>query len=129
MRIIVDAELQQVAELTEDNIFSSGAIQEDSVPDTPFAVIRMGVRNTGMSDIYRQNFTIWVHDEPGDYTRIDRIVQGIYGRLDGAEHRTVEEVVGEMILCQWQSTGDDTYDPGFRTISRNITFAAVGTGA
>jgi hypothetical protein len=129
MRILIDSELQECEGLSEDNIYSSGAIADDDTPDRPFAVVRMGVETRGMGQIKRRSITIWVHDDPGDYTRIDSIIQAIYGRLDGAQHVTKEGVAGELMSVQWQSTSDDLNDPGFRTITKNIVFEAVGTGA
>lgn len=130
IRNIIDAEVLEASdELDEDSIYSAGAILEDSVPERPFAVVRMGASTRGMGHVRARNVVISVHDDPGDYTRIDRILKSIYGRLQGAEHLTLEENEGEVMSCQWSSDSDDLFDPGFRTIMKQSTYAIVGTGA
>lgn len=106
---------------------SSGSLNNENAPARPFAVIRFGVDSPGVGDIRRTQVTVWIHDEPGSYGRIDRILERLKAILNGKEH--VSDGQGnEMIHCGWESNSGDLYDPGFKTISRNATFNLVGKG-
>lgn len=109
-----------------DEWVSSGAMNEENAPPRPFAVIRYGPTNIGLADIKRAEVTLWVHDELGDYTRINKVLDLLYARLNGQEH--VADSESEIIMIEWLSTSGDLFDPGYRTLTRNITFNLVGKG-
>lgn len=113
----------------EDSIGSAGSFREDDLPSRPFAVIHMGVQNPGMAHIKDRNMVIWIHDEGGDYGRIDEALHAVYGRLDGAEHVSDSGGSAELIRAHWTATSGDLIDPGFRTITKNSSYRLIGTGA
>lgn len=122
----VDETLQQIG-LVEDNIVSSGSLSGDNRPPSPFAVIRWGVENPGMGEMTRRLVTIWVHDEPGTYDTIDRILKRLKAILDGVANIT-DGQGNWLSLVTWQSDSGDLYDPGYRTITKNSTYEIIGTG-
>lgn len=114
-------------EIPKERWKSSSSIDEDSRPPLPFAVLVFGTTSPGMGRVRRRTVTVWIHDEPGDYTRIDRILEGVSGTLDGAEHVTNGDGT-ELMSASWQATSGDLVDGGFRTITRNATYTLIGTG-
>lgn len=110
-------------------VFSSGAVREDNLPPSPFAVVRLGISAPGMGEVRRASCTVWIHSKGADYAVIDDALQSIYGRLSGAEHVSEQGGSAELIRAEWESTSDDLYDPGFRTITKNSLYRLIGTGA
>lgn len=127
LRHILYREVNEAGQELTD-VGSSGSFLADQLPARPFAVIRIGVASPGMAHIKRGTAEIWIHDDPGSYDRIDGILKSIYDRLDGAEHLTDDEG-NELMSSSWQGTSGDLNDPGFRTITKNISFEVVGKEA
>ena len=124
--IIADSELMGL--IPAERWVSGGSLTAENAPARPFAVIRFGVTGVGMAHIHRMSATIWIHDDPGSYGQIDDIIFRLNAILDGVEQ--VSDGAGnELMRCSWESNSGDLYDPGFRTITRNSTFAIVGKGA
>jgi hypothetical protein len=121
---------REVTESSEElvDVGSSGSFLADNLPARPFAVIRLGVTSPGMAHIKRGTAEIWIHDDPGSYDRIDAILKSVYDRLNGAEHLT-DEAGNELMSSTWRGTSGDLNDPGFRTITKNISFEIVGKEA
>jgi hypothetical protein len=126
-RSLILANTDLTDKIPEDNWKTSGSLTEDNLPERPFAVIRFGVATRGMATIKRGSATIWVHDVLGTYTNIDSILDLLHGTLDGVE-QVSDEAGNELISCEWDSTSGDLYDPGFRTITKNMTFNLIGKG-
>jgi len=49
----------------------SFAVDVDTPQDRPFLQLRWGVNSVGLDVSTRRSLVIWVHDKPGDYTKID----------------------------------------------------------
>jgi hypothetical protein len=67
-----------------------------------------------------------VHDEPGDYTRIDEIlyrVKSLLPTLDGQSNG-----LGHVVSIEWTGDSEDLADDGHGTITRNTGFSLVGSG-
>lgn len=129
MRVILYSLIQEALGVEwDESIFAAGAIREDSLPSRPFAVIHLGVFNPGMAHVKDGSCTIWIHDDGGDYDRIDQALQAIYGRLHGAEHVSEQGGSAELIRAEWTATSGDLFDPGFRTITKNSSYRLIGTG-
>lgn len=105
----------------------AGSVTEENVPERMFAVIRYGVDSPGMGDIQRGIVTIWIHDNPGTYEDINKVLKALYGRLNRVEGQQ-DGSGNEITSCVWESNSGDLYDPGFRTVTRNATFNLVGKG-
>lgn len=113
----------------EWSAYAGGSIQGDSPPPRPFAVIRFGTVVPGMGNITERTAIIAIHDDGGDYGRIDAALGRIYARMDGAAHVSEPDGSAELILAEWTSTSDDLFDPGYRTLMKNSTYRLIGTGA
>lgn len=110
-----------------DNWWSSGSLKDENAPPRPFVVIRYGVVNAGMAHIHRGSVTFWIHDDLGDYSKINAVLKVLYDTLNGQEHLSDTDG-NEVIKVEWDNTSSDLFDPGYRTITRNITFNLVGKG-
>jgi hypothetical protein len=68
-----------------------------------------------------------VHDDLGDYARINSVLKALYDRL---HHRNnIHDGAGnEITQMDWQGDSSDLFDPGYRTITRTTTFNLVGKG-
>lgn len=96
----------------------------DATKERPFVVMRWENRPKSFGDRGVQGLTVWVHDQPGDYTRVDKMLAEIRSVLTSMVH--VAGVDG-MTVTQIDWTGDsaDLWDDGFRTITRNAGFSVV----
>lgn len=89
----------------------------------PFIVIRLGLEVAELNDgdapeVTSQDATIWVHDDPGSYKRIDAILGAVRGALIGQ--------VNSAIACVWQGDSGELADPDQGTIVRNSSYRLLG---
>lgn len=68
----------------------------------------------------RRDLIVWAHDEGGDYSRIDAILERVRQILVGMIHQ------GGISQVDWEGASGDLYDDGFRTITRNSGFRVIG---
>lgn len=105
--------------VNETSIFSAGAVT--GRPDTtPFIVIRLGLTSPRVGDARECEGSIWVHDDPGSYDRIDNILNIIENVLDIGP---VPEI--KAISCEWTGRSSDFSDDVFQTITKNSTFNLI----
>lgn len=92
----------------------------DSVPATkPFLVHR---GSTDTPDIMDGNVAVastrywwvWVHDDPGDYTRIDDVLDRVRIVLQGARGGSQSGIV----VARWIDSSDDLFDDQMGTVCR-----------
>lgn len=117
-RVSTDADVLEVVPV--ERIFGAGAM--DATPDDkPFIQLKFGskVKDAGPG-LYRQFMTVWVHDVPGDYMRIDQVL----GLIQKAFNVRIGQEGG--IKAQWIGDSQDLSDEGHNTITRNATYALVG---
>ncbi len=89
----------------------------------PFIVIRLGSEAPELNDgdaphITAQDATVWVHDEPGSYKRIDTIIKAVRNVLVGQ--------VPTAVAAIWQGDSGELSDPEQGTIVRNSTYRLYG---
>lgn len=94
----------------------------------PYIVIRTGAETEELNDgdaplVTSQSATIWIHDEPGSFDRIDSILALVRDALIGA----VTSPNG--IACIWQGNSGELADASLGTITRNSSFRLVGSVA
>jgi hypothetical protein len=111
-----------IAIVPAPRILAAGSL-EVRQEDRPFIVVRLGPDVTELSDggapeITSQEATIWVHDEPGSYKRIDTILAAVRKSLVGQ--------VVTAIACIWQGDSGELADPTQGTIVRNSSYRLVG---
>jgi hypothetical protein len=112
----------QLLGLPADGTFQANAA--DTISIRPFVVIRWEENRRAFADKGTQGLTVWVHDDLGDYTRIDNILEKIKEILtamvhvQGSDQRIVTQV-------DWSGDSGDLYDDGYRTITRNAGFRVL----
>lgn len=104
------------AVFTDANTFGAGSLGDNPPTIRPFVVIRLLPRRStlkqGVANL--QQVEIWVHDNPGSYTRIDEM-------LDSLKLMTSD-------LVRWEGDSQDLSDQSWQTITKNSTFTFVGVG-
>jgi hypothetical protein len=102
-----------------DSVFASGSMEE--VPaDKPFIVLRFDPATPAIKPAMIQDFSVWVHDDPGSYARIDQVLGIIRTMLPGP----VPDDGG--ILIEWQGDSPELADDIRETIVRNASFRLAG---
>lgn len=105
---------------------SSFAVDVDTPPQRPFLQLRWGRNDEGLDVVTRRSLTIWVHDEPGDYGRIDSIILRLRQLLPVLEG--MSNGAGHLMAVEWTGDSEDLADDGHRTITRWASFSLVGSG-
>lgn len=91
------------------------------VAQRPFIVIRVGPKLRGpFPGVHVHNAAIWVHDEPGDYGRIDTALEEIRAAIEGS----VPEADG--VAARWLGDSQELADDLLGTILRNTTYQLNG---
>lgn len=103
-------------------VHASGSL-EGTPQRKPFLIITFGQEQVDRRDADQasvtSNFaTLWVHDDPGDYLRIDSI-------LIACQKELVGQVPGG-IYAQWQGNSGDLADDVRGTIVRNSEYRLIG---
>lgn len=96
------------------SVYGAGSI--GAIPaEKPFIVMRFGPVTRSIGNV--GTLTVWAHDEPGDYAKIDNILWHVRRLLDRA-------IPGEpgLITLQWTSDSADLADDGFGTITKNSSY-------
>ena len=102
----------------------------DTPQERPYTTIRWGNTNPGLNASYTmifRDFQIWVHDVPGDYTKIDNILLRIRQLLTGVEGANAG--AGFVSMVEWEGDSDDLSDDAQGTITRYGEFHLVGSAA
>lgn len=101
--------------LVGDRIHAASSLK--NVPTTPFITFRMHHTLEVQGRIgKRQHVTIWAHDEPGDYMRIDDMIAAI----DAAMEAILP--TGTLREVRWIEGSPDLQDDDMGTITRNTRF-------
>jgi len=104
--------------LVGDRIFGT----LEGSPDRPFVVIRFDPSVPAIKGAEVQDMTIWVHDEPESYTRIDEILPLIRAALEGPV-----SIAGENgIHVDWSGDSQDLSDDARGTILRSSSYRLAG---
>ena len=94
-------------------------------PDTvPFVVYVIGLQDRGIGNVRRTTVELWVHDEVGDYTRIDDVLDSVEDRMEELEN--LEGFGYRILTAEWQGRSGDLSDDALRTSTRNASFRVVG---
>lgn len=104
------------------NIFGAGSL-EGSPAVKPFIMQRFGPKVRRIPEgPYSRTVSIWVHDVPGDYLRIESALGLIRPLLEG------QVAEAGAISCEWAGDSGDLADDGYGTITRYTSFTLVGNG-
>jgi hypothetical protein len=107
---------------------SSFAVDVDTPRQRPFLQLRWGINDIGLNKtpVTRRALTIWVHDSPGDYGRIDTIILRLRALLPTLEGQS--NGLGHLMAVEWTGDSEDLTDDGHETITRNTGYSLVGSG-
>jgi hypothetical protein len=113
-----------LAVIPENRIFSSGSL-EGQVVSKPFLMIRTGLETPEIEDdgqpvASSAQATVWVHDNPGSYVRIDSLLLIVRSSL------IAPITSGQGVACIWQGNSNEFSDNTLGTITRNASFRLVG---
>lgn len=103
----------------------AGGSMEITPQRKPFLIITIGQelvdrRDADQPSVTSSFSTLWVHDDPGDYLRIDSILLACQKELIG-------QVTGPGgIFAQWQGNSSDQADDVRGTIFRNAEYRLIG---
>jgi len=117
--------LQAVLEATDlsERVFQGESLDTNQIIK-PFLVYTIGNSTSEhLSDYHtanRQFFTIFVHDQPADYTKIDDVVKVVKTLLVGAGDKA-----SHMMIIRHLETSRDLDDQTMNTILRYIRFQAI----
>lgn len=106
---------------------SSFAVDVDTPQERPFLQLRWGRSDVGLDVVTRRNLVVWVHDQPGDYSKIDMILVRLRALLPTLVSLS-NETGGWLVDVEWLGDSEDLTDDGHRTIARNASFLLVGSG-
>jgi len=107
------------SEVSADSVYGAGSLRQ--APDSkPFVVLRFDPEFPQAVEGYFRDLAVWVHDKPGSYVRIDRILELVRSTLVGQVSQP--GAVGIV----WQGDGFDADDDLYGTITRNGNYRAVG---
>lgn len=111
--------------ITQESVFAETGV--DTPQMRPFLVTRWGTDEVGVSSVSRRLLTVWVHDEPADYTRIDAVITRVRAVLEAAVARQDPDG-GWLVQVEWQGNSEDLSDDAHGTVVRNAAFRVVGSG-
>ena len=112
--------LGEFEEELKDAVFGAGSLK-GSPSQRPFIVVRMGPKiPTPVPGTSSDELVVAVHDEPGDYLRINTLLDLVRSALEGP-------VAQEgAIAARWTGESGDLADEGYGTIFRTNSFQCVG---
>lgn len=129
MRKLVWSLLSSDAQMIADGINADSLLGEQSV-DTPqlrpFGVLRWGENERGVGASSVRTLTVWFHDEPADYARIDRLIKRAKVVLESAVAMR-ETGGGWLTQADWSGDSADLADDAYGTIVRNTSFRVIGS--
>lgn len=99
-----------------------GAVDEP--PARPFAVIRITDSPLSISKAAKPTVQIWVHDNRGSYTKIDRILEALHAVLIAVED--LEDATSRIACIEWTGDSPDLVDTDYNTNVRYATFSLTG---
>jgi hypothetical protein len=98
----------------------------DTVEPRPYVVLRWGEASPGVDVSRRRVLTVWVHDNPNDYTVIDKIIKRIREIYEAVAGLRTE--VGWITGIDWLTDSEDLTDDGPHTICRTTAYTVIGSG-
>lgn len=99
----------------------------DGVPDLrPFGVLTWEGPNPGIGRAMQMRMTLHVHDNPGDFTRIDEILRYVRDLMESATPRKHQGVT--LSHAEWIGMSPDLHDEDRRTNLKTVTFLLTGSG-
>jgi len=98
-------------------------------PDqVPFLIVEVGANYTGpYPSVSEQDLYVHVHDEPGDFMRIDDAIDKVrLALMSGEDVQTAPVRTIDGVSCAWQNDSRDLSDDMYGTIYKTATFTLRG---
>ena len=128
MRTIIRNAIINDATLTGYGVTPEGTLSGDvDTPATrPFVNLKWGTDLPSFrgSLTVQTNLAIWVHDNPGDYTRISQILTRLSVLLPSLVAVKLDS--SEVQVADFMGNGPDVQDDGHRTIVKVGNYRVVG---
>lgn len=127
--VTTDSQLNELG-ITADTAFTQHDV--DTPQERPFLTFHWGNTNPGYRDhpfatVNEKDFQVWVHDTPGDYTKIDSILFRVRTVLTAIE--ASDTGAGWVNEIEWLGNSDDLSDDIQNTITRFGEYRLVGSAA
>lgn len=106
-----------ISAIVGDRVFPINLL--DSKPTPPYLVYRFNPATPRIVPAMSQNFQIWAHDKPGDYSQIDTLLELVKVNL------TSQEAFGNFYEVAWIEDSEDLFDEASETITRLSRFVMV----
>jgi hypothetical protein len=134
-KIVEDPTLMSLG-YNRDSVFGSHSIDTPQV--RPLIVLRWQASNPGFITVQggsalsnwpinQKIVQVWVHDNPGDYARIDESLNRLRAILTSVEGVNVGSPNEWIHAIVWEGDSDDLSDDMLRTITRNAQFRLTGS--
>lgn len=125
---VIAANPDVVAEVPADRWYQAGSVAEN--PVKPFGIYRLSSTGPGVtrrSPSREVRLEMWIHDEPGSYLRIDRLLSALERTFEAVVHASAAE--GESISqAHFDSRSPDLNDSGFGSICKATIYTLTGKG-
>ncbi len=107
-----------------DRVLAGGGINVIPPPEhRPFIVLRFGAESpTEVKPATDQSLEGWVHDDPGDFQRINEVLGVLKVVLQSMSG-------GDIISVVWTGNSEGFPDDSLRTITRYGTYRLLGKAA
>jgi hypothetical protein len=107
--------LMAIPDLTPAKVIQASRMV--NIPEPPFVTFRMHHALQHQGRIGRRDFvSVWAHDEPGDYMRIDTMIEQINLAVQAIGHG-----------FEWFEESVDLQDDDMHTITRNTRFTITSS--
>lgn len=90
-----------------------------STPNTPYAAYKLIVETPRIGSAKNAQLQVWVHDKPGDYSKIDSILARIKEVLEAQTH------ADDFLEARWLDHSEDMLDEGSGTITRFSRYTII----
>lgn len=133
MRSLIRSRILADGQLAAAGVLPAGTLagQVDTPTERPFLNLIWGDTGEGLAVVKRRLLTVWVHDNPGDYWRIDQILVRLRSVLTGIEATAWTEAGGQsgwVTAVRWEGDSGDLTDDGHGTIVRTSSYSIIGSG-
>lgn len=115
--------------ITADSVFTTHDVDTPQV--RPMIVLRWGLTDNVLnrSPIASRGLQVWVHDQPGDYERIETILRRVRTLLTSVSAQNAGASDAWVSEIKWERFSEDLSDEDAGTIARNGDFTITGSAA
>lgn len=130
VREVVTTRLISDATLNADGITLNSTFlshDKDTPQARPLMVLRWQDTSPGLGPVNQRNLQVWVHDKPGDYTRVDRILKRVHALLTTMFGVNAGDASSWVSQIDWKGDSDDLSDDEAVTFCRYSNYTITGS--